>query len=248
MEHLGKLLARHEDFCRGKLGSEKISPGVRWGLWWDALTVNRRGAATMLLRDDIQWEDLRGLPGWRLVWWPAELMKARIDFWLPVPPLGLHILTSAMRDWRELVNKSHGPGNKTKWAFASTSRIGRLDDNFDVVLAPDALSNHLRNMRGERDHNHRNLLRDLPPFSMHSVRDACASFLLDRLDLPPRAASAMLAHTIKGDVDAKDEEASPTTHRFYDFGQRIPLKTIAMKAWSEELLKRFKAAGGIYPQ
>ena len=34
----------------------------------------------------------------------------------------------------------------------------------------------------------------------------------------------------------------------YDFGQRIPLKTIAMKAWSEELLKSFKAAGGIHPQ
>jgi len=53
----------------------------------------------------------------------------------------------------------------------------------------------------------------------------------------------MLAHTIKGDVDPKDEKASLTTRQFYDFGQRIPLKTIAMKAWSEELLKSFKAGG-----
>src|SRR5665647_1521111 len=47
IDHLGDVLARHEDFCRGKTGAEKISPSVRWGLWWDALTANRRGAATM---------------------------------------------------------------------------------------------------------------------------------------------------------------------------------------------------------
>lgn len=248
VEYIGVVLARHENFCSGKFSNEMISPGVRWGLWWAALTVNRRGAATMLSRSDISWEDPRGLPGWGLVSWPAELMKARIDFWLPIPPLGKHILKCVMRDWRKLVNKSHGARNQTQWAFASTRRIGRTDETIDVVLAPDALSNHLRNLRGKRGHGHRNLLKDLPYFSLHDLRDACASYLLDRDDLPPGAASAMLAHTIKGDVDPRHEKMSPTTRQFYDFAQRIPLKTKAMEAWSKALLDAYDKAGGIYPE
>lgn len=248
VEHLGIVLARHEDFCRGKSGNEKISPGVRWGLWWDALTGNRRGAATMLLRDDIQWDDLRGQQGWGLVWWPAEIMKTRIDFWLPIPPLGLHILRSVMRDWRALVNKSHGFQNRTKWVFASTRRIGRDDTNSDVVVAPDALSHHLRNLRGLRQHNHRDHISDVPYFSLHTIRDAATSYLLDCDDIPPGAASAMLAHKIKGDHDPRHEKMSPTTHQFYDFAQRLPLKTKAMVAWSEALLAAFKKAGGLYPE
>jgi integrase len=242
VEHLGLVLARHEDFCRGKSGNEKISPGVRWGLWWDALTGNRRGAATMLLRDAILPNDPRGQVGWGLVWWPAEIMKTRIDFWLPVPPLGLHILNGVRRDWRALVNKSHGFQNETKWVFASTRRIGRTDTNTDVVVAPDAISNHLSNLRGRRQHNHRNLLDDVPYFSLHTIRDAAASYLLDRDDIPPGAASAMLAHKIKGDHDPRHEKMSPTTHQFYDFAQRLPLKAKAMGAWSEALLAAFEKA------
>lgn len=42
VEHLGKLLAQHERFCLARVGNERISPGVRWGLWWDCLTGHRR--------------------------------------------------------------------------------------------------------------------------------------------------------------------------------------------------------------
>jgi hypothetical protein len=202
----------------------------------------------MLLREAVKREDPRGQEGWGLVWWPAEIMKTRIDFWLPIPPFGLHILTCVMRDWRALVNKSHGFQNETKWVFGSTRRIGRDDTNSDVVVAPDALSNHLRNLRGQRQHNHRNHLDKLPYFSLHTIRNAASSYLLDRDDIPPGAASAMLAHTIKGDHDPRHEKQSQTTRQFYDFAQRIPLKTKAMAAWSEALLAAYKNAGGLYPE
>ena len=247
VEHLGILLARHEDFCRGKTGNEKISPSVRWGLWWDSLTGNRRGAATMLLQEHIIWGDPRGLPGWGLVWWPAETMKTRIDFWLPIPTLGLHILKCVMRDWSQLVNNSHGPLN-TKWAFPSTRRISRDVSNLDVVVSDSSLATHLDNLRGKRQFNHRNLISDLPYFSLHIIRDAASSYLLDQIDLAPGAASAILAHEIKGDHDPKHEKASPTTRKFYDFAQRIRLKTMAMEAWSGALLKAYEKAGGLYPQ
>ncbi len=32
MQHVGDLLARHEDFCAGKVAEEKISPGISNGL------------------------------------------------------------------------------------------------------------------------------------------------------------------------------------------------------------------------
>jgi hypothetical protein len=32
VQHVGDLLARHEDFCAGKVAEEKISPGIRWGI------------------------------------------------------------------------------------------------------------------------------------------------------------------------------------------------------------------------
>jgi hypothetical protein len=153
-----------------------------------------------------------------------------------------------MRDWRVLVNKSHGFRSETKWVFASTRRIGRTDSNPDVAVAPDALSNHLRNLRGLRGHNHRNHLVDVPYFSLHTMRDAATSYLLDRHDIPPGAASAMIAHKIKGDHDPRHEKMSPTTHQFYDFAQRLPLKSIAMAVWSEALLAAFEKAGGVYPE
>lgn len=42
VDHLGALLVEHEDFCAGRQAAKKISPGVRWGLWWIAFTGNRR--------------------------------------------------------------------------------------------------------------------------------------------------------------------------------------------------------------
>lgn len=41
---------------------------------------------------------------------------------------------------------------------------------------------------------------------------------------------------------------SPTTRQFYDFAQRIPLKTKAMEAWSKALLDAYKEVSGIYPE
>lgn len=248
VEHLGRFLAAHEAYCSGRKGRHRVSPAVRWGLWWACLTVVRRGAAMTLVKDAIIWKDERGDDGWGLAWWPADVMKARLDHWLPIPPVGLHILRRVQRDWQTAVEKKHGASAETRWVFASTRRIGRRDDTRDVVVAPDAISNHLSRLRGLRGVGHRDHLKDIPFFSLHDLRDVAASYLLDIPDLPPGAASTMLAHTIQGDVDPRHERLSATTRQFYDFAQRIPLKREAMRAWSEALLASYRAAGGIYPE
>lgn len=52
-------------------------------------------------------------------------MKARKDFMLPVPPIGLHAVNSSVAGWQNLIKIWHGLGHKTKWVFASTRREQR---------------------------------------------------------------------------------------------------------------------------
>jgi hypothetical protein len=60
------------------------------------------------------------------------------------------------------------------------------------------------------------------------------------------ASSAFLAHAPA--LDDKDPEArSPATEKFYSVTQRMPLKTLAMRAWSEAVLNAYLKAGGVWP-
>src|SRR5450830_1936007 len=116
--HLVLLSQKVAREARPDSGKGRDSDISRWGLIWISerqTTVNRDLRGYVEGQDAIRWDDPRGQKGWGLVSWPAELMKTRIDFWLPIPPFGLHILRSAMRDWRALVNKSHGFRSETKW-------------------------------------------------------------------------------------------------------------------------------------
>jgi len=248
VQELGRALAQHEAYCRGRIGRRKVSPGVRWGLWWDALTIVRSGAATLLETANIVWSDPHVDPGWALVSWPAELIKARLPFMLPIPPLGLHVLRCVQRDWRAAVLKEHGPGVVSKWAFPSTRRCGRNPDTQDVVVSGDAFANHLAAMRGERQGGHRDHLAGVPEFSIHTFRGTGSTFLLNDPAIPPGGASAFLGHVLPGDNDPAIVNLSPTTDRFYNLAQRIPLKALAMRRWSEALLQAYKDAGGVFPE
>lgn len=135
LEHLAELLVRHEAYCAGRTGNDRISPGIRHGLWWLAFTAGRRGATVQLLRADLLDADPFGEAGWGRAAWSAEAMKGKTSFWLPLPPVVVGIATACMSEWRRLVDKSHGRLHAdSKWAFASSRRIGRLDDNRDVSV------------------------------------------------------------------------------------------------------------------
>jgi integrase len=250
VQHVGDLLARHEDFCAGKVAEEKISPGIRWGIWWIALTANRRGSTTLLERTNVQQSDALGEDGWGTALWTEGQMKARKDFMLPVPPIGLHVINSSIADWQALINISHGFGHKTKWVFASTRREQRdgvgYDRPTDIAIHPSSLADHLRNMKGLKESAHPNVLAGLPDFSLHTIRSAATHFLENYPGLSAAASSAFLGHAPP--LDDKDPEArSRTTERFYSVTQRMPLKTLAMKAWSGAVLDAYLKAGGVWP-
>jgi hypothetical protein len=141
VKHLGELLVRHERFCAGRAGNEKISPAVRWGIWWLALTVNRRLTLAKLGRDDLSDNDPQNpysspARPWGAASWPAGVVKNGLPLMLPIPPIGLHIAKSCEWDWKLLVAKKRGFRSGSKWLFASTRRRSRRDhpDNPDPGL------------------------------------------------------------------------------------------------------------------
>ncbi len=158
VRHLGMLLAEHERFCASRTGNERISPGVRWGLWWDSLTGHRRGSGTSVAREDVEFKDPRGEPGWGLATWQPEVMKTQDPFTLPVPPLGLHIIDCCLRDCRIAWERKGLRDRKSKWVF--TSRVTTMEGG-DIAVTGSALANHIRNLRGLRQGNHRDMLRGI---------------------------------------------------------------------------------------
>ena len=244
VKHLGMLLAEHERFCASRTGNERISPGVRWGLWWDSLTGHRRGSGTWIAREDVKFSDPHGEPGWGLATWRPEVMKTQNPFALPIPPLGLHIVSCCMRDWKQSAERAGLWKRESNWVFAS--RVMQSEAG-DIAVSGSALANHIRNMRGLREGNHRDVLRGIPHFSMHIIRSTLGDHILDETELPPGTASLVIGHEIPGDRRNELDRIGQTGKRWYFQAQRIPEKTKAMALWSDALLKAFKDAGGIYP-
>ena len=244
VDHLGALLVEHEEFCRGRRAEEKISPGVRWGLWWVAFTGNRRFSTVALERDRLHQTDEFGRVGWGRATWPPETMKGKSEFWLPLPPAVLAIANGSIADWTQLVRNEHGEIS-SKWVFASTRRTGRRQDNEDVAVYPNSLNAHLRALRGNKGINTVNWLQDLPWFSLHLVRSVAGNYLDGAPGVPKAGISAMLAHV---DDDDSDDRLAPTTRAFYVQNQKMAEKTDAMAAWSDALISAIEKAGGTLPE
>jgi hypothetical protein len=167
-------------------------------------------------------------------------MKTQDPFTLPIPPLGLHVVNCCIRDWKKAAERV-GIKRVTKWAFAS--RVMQSEAG-DTAVSGSALANHIRNLRGLRQGNHRDRLRGIPAFSMHIIRSTMGDWILDETDIPPGTASLMIGHEIAGDRRNELDRVGQTGKRWYFQAQRIPEKTAAMTLWSEALLKALRAAGG----
>ncbi|MDO9439768.1 MAG: hypothetical protein Q7T73_02650 [Beijerinckiaceae bacterium] len=233
VEAIGELLVRHEAYCAGRTAEEKVSPGIRFGLWWVAFTANRRTSTVKLRREDFLADDPLHA-GWGRAMWPADTMKAKVPFWLPLPDAVRDIATGSIADYTQLVANHHGDW-PSKWVFASTRRYGRDPDNTDVSVYPNSLNKHLRVMRDAK------ALDGLPYFSLHLARSVMANFLDTKVS--PVASSLVLAHTLP----QTDRESSPTTREYYLTSQRMDVKAEAMAAWCEALCRAVERAGGKLP-
>jgi hypothetical protein len=237
IDHMAALLHAHEQHCAGRTAEEKVSPGIRWGLWWVALTANRRGSTVALERSMLHQNDEFGRARWGRAMWTPETMKGKSDFWLPLPPDVLHIANSCMADWQSLVMRSTGPVT-TRWVFASTRRIGRDPTNEDVAVYPNSLNHHLRVLRGQKGGE--NKLEQLPWFSLHLARSVIGDYLDMAPGVPKSAISAMLAHA----DEEGDDRLAPTTRDHYVNNQKMEMKAIAMDAWTTALRDAYMSIKG----
>lgn len=233
VDAIGEILVRHETYCARRTAEEKISPGVRYGLWWVCTTANRRLSTVKLLREDLLSSDPLD-PAMGRAMWPADTMKAKIPFWLPLPPVVRDVALGSIADYTATIAKSHGEW-PSRWVFASTRRYGRDPDNDDVSIYPNSLNRHLARMRAAK------ALKGLPYFSLHLARSVMANFL--NRNVSPIASSLVLAHTLPQSA----EESSPTTREYYLTSQRMDVKRAAMLAWSEALTAAVAKAGGTLP-
>ena len=232
---IAETLVRHEEYCRGRTAEEKISPGIRWGIWWVSFTANRRLSTVRLLREDLLAQDPFGEDGWGRAAWPADTMKAKHPFWLPLPKFVTDIAAGSIQDYTQLVANEHGDW-PSRWVFASTRRFGRNADNDDVGVYPNSLNRYLQRMRAD------GALDGLPLFNPHLVRSAMSDFIEDKVS--GVAASLVMAHTLPQD----DDEAAPTTRTYYLTSQRMREKADGMRAWTDALVNAYLAAGGTMPR
>jgi hypothetical protein len=248
IDHMADLLIAHEAHCADRTAEEKVSPGIRWGLWWVCFTANRRGSTVALERERLRQVDEFGRDRWGRAEWTPETMKGRSDFWLPLPPDVLHVANSCVADWSSLVMRSTG-AVASRWVFASTRRIGRDPTNEDVAVYPNSLNHHLRVLRGQKKRGKEgekgpNKLGDLPWFSLHLARSVIGDYLDTAPGVPKAAISAMLAHADEN----IDDRLAPTTKAFYINNQRMELKSVAIQAWSEALRTAYEKRGGRWPE
>lgn len=235
VEAIAKTLKAHEQYCAGRTAEKTISPGIRWGLWWVALTATRRLSAVRLLNDDLKEFDPEGAePGWGVARWPDDSMKAKTEFVLPIPPIVYGIGAGSIADYTQIVANKHGDW-PSKWVFASTRRHGRDADNDDVGVYPNSLNRHLQRMRAA------GALDGIPLFNPHLVRSPVADLIEDRVS--GAAASLVLAHTLRGERDG----ASATTRDSYLTTHRIREKTEGMKAWTGDLIDAYLRLDGKLP-
>ena len=178
-----------------------------------------------MAQEDVQWTDPKGGPGWGLATWQPEVMKTQDEFILPIPPLGIHIMRCMLRDYQEALERAKLKDYKSKWVFAS--RVIQPVAG-DIAVSGSAMANHLRNLRGLRKDpgaNHRDVLKNIPHFSMHTIRTVMGDFLLNHTELPAGTASLMINHAFPGDRLDELQKLAPTTKQYYVLAQRIPQKT-----------------------
>lgn len=97
-------------------------------------------AATVLESTNVQQQDPLGRAGWGTALWTEGQMKARKDFMLPVPPIGLHVINSSVAEWQNLLNISHGFGHRTNKLLPPSTKVFHRRSELSFAIAQIACS------------------------------------------------------------------------------------------------------------
>lgn len=222
----------------GRETARRTSESILCSLWWLALTAQRAGAGLSLRKAHVlPWKD--GPEGWRVVFWPGEVMKGNRPHALPIPPRVVLLVERALA----VASRSD-----SEFVFPSVRTTGKVADTSMTKSSPGLLLARLRGRPADtatgdeaEDEGTRgpDLLAGIPHFSPHDLRRTFATTCGD-LAVRGDAVSAVLDHTQDvgmGGRFAPAATAADITRLAYDYSQRLELKRIAMEAWTDALFE-----------
>ncbi|BDA84549.1 hypothetical protein Sa4125_20910 [Aureimonas sp. SA4125] len=243
-------IAETNRVAAGREVNRETSEEVLSALWWLALTAQRTGAGLSIRRAHIlPWPD--GPAGWRVAFWPANVMKSKRPHSVPLPARAVLLIERAVAA-SETASPFVFPAKRT--------RGGRAD----VPMTKTTPGLLLRRLRGqppstvsvndedegqdeaEATTHGPDLLDGIPHFSPHDLRRTFATTLGD-LAIRGDAVSAVLDHTQElGTAGrfAPATTAADITRLAYDYSQRLELKRIAVEAWTNALFSACDAEWG----
>lgn len=219
----------------GRETARRTSESILCSLWWLALTAQRAGAGLSLRKAHVlPWKD--GPQGWRVVFWPGEVMKGKRPHALPIPPRVVLLVERALA----VASRSD-----SEFVFPSVRTTGKVADTPMTKSSPGLLLARLRGRPAdtesgdgeEEDDGARgpDLLEGIPHFSPHDLRRTFATTCGD-LAVRGDAVSAVLDHTQDAGMGgrfAPAATAADITRLAYDYSQRLELKRVAMEAWAD---------------
>lgn len=246
LQELARALYVAEKFrtIPGRKNSRETSETVLAALWFLALTAQRVTAGLSLRKAHVlPWPD--GPDGWKVVYFPPEMMKGRRPHAIPVPSRVALLFDRAAREGQEstyVFPATRATGEEdsplSRWSVATL--IDRLRGRpADTTAYAEARKKAKKNGEPLDFDELPDLLEGLPDFSPHDFRRTFATTCED-LTVRGDAISAVLDHV---DVGSGQEpiRTADITRLAYAYSQRLSLKQIAVEAWTNAVFEAVEA-------
>lgn len=230
LQELARTLYTAEKFrtIPGRKNARETSETVLAALWFVALTAQRVTSAMSLRKVHVlPWQG--GPAGWRVVYFPPEVMKGKRPHSLPIPPRVALLFERAAAD-----------GEKdSAFVFPATRGMDEGDapvSRWSVATAIDRLRGRSADPKAGAEFDGPDLLEGLPYFSPHDIRRTFATVCED-VTVRGDAISAVLDHVGIDMGQAAPMKVADVTRIVYDYSQRLELKRIAIEAWTDALFE-----------
>lgn len=223
LEELARVLYVAEKFrtIPGRKNAKATSETVLAAFWFLALTAQRVTAGLSLRKEHVlPWPN--GPEGWKVIYFPPEVMKGRRPHSLPIPPRVAVLFERAAKERQG-----------SDFAFPATRATGEEDaplSRWSVAILIERLRGRSADPKAGAEFDGQDLLEGLPNFSPHDLRRTFATICGD-LSVRGDAISAVLDHADISTGQAPIRTAD-ITRVAYDYSQRLELKRIAVEAWT----------------
>ncbi|RWF67934.1 MAG: hypothetical protein EOQ34_27050 [Mesorhizobium sp.] len=235
LQELARTLYTAEKFrtIPGRKNARETSETVLAALWFIALTAQRVTSALSLRKEHVlPWAG--GPEGWKVAYFPPEVMKGRRPHSLPLPPR-LAVLFERVAGGDD--------ENDSAFVFPATRGTDEEDapvSRWSVATVIDRLRGRSADPKAGEEFDGPDLLEGLPYFSPHDIRRTFATVCED-LTVRGDAISAVLDHVGIDMGQAAPMKVADVTRIVYDYSQRLELKRIAIEAWTEALFAAVEA-------